>query len=158
MKYSKSVLIAVAIMSFSSTSVFAMEPIVENSIKFISKSKHIGKISNRLFQKDEFSLLNSFNIKSKKMNNQNLSLYPHNQKRFFRTKLRTEGYEPKDIPPVYNVNILTLPKKLEYLDDSYEVFRSPPGFQEMLDESVKHSHKDFPYHIKEETLKEEKKK
>ena len=61
--------------------------------------------------------------------------------RSFHTKLKTKGFEPKIDPLKQTTNTITFPKKLEYVDDSYEIFKTPPGFKEMLDESLKHSHK-----------------
>ena len=75
------------------------------------------------------------------------------QKRFFHTKLKTKGYEPKEPPTTYQFHTLKLPKRLEYVDDTYEVFRAPPGFQEMLEESVKRSHAEQPLPAKVEKKK-----
>lgn len=74
--------------------------------------------------------------------------FSHTRKSFVHTKLRTVGYEPKETPTTHKVHTLKLPKKLEYLDDTYEVFRTPPGFQEMLEESIKRSHTEKLLHEK----------
>lgn len=62
------------------------------------------------------------------------------QKRFFHTKLKTKGFRPEETTTIPQRHILPWPKKIEYLDDTYEVFRTPPGFIERLEESVKRSH------------------
>lgn len=64
------------------------------------------------------------------------------QKQSFHTKFKTEGYKPKETVELPQRHILPWPKKVEYLDDTYEIFRTPPGFKEMLEESVKRSHKE----------------
>ena len=61
----------------------------------------------------------------------------NNRKRFFNTKLKTEGYKPKETHETHQLHILPWPKKVEYLDDTYEVFRTPPDFMEQLEESLR---------------------
>ena len=80
-------------------------------------------------------------------------LYPQMQRRSFSTKLRTKGYEPKEAPVVSEVHTLHLPKKLEYLDENYEVFRTPKDFEKMLEESMQHPHKKATSFTKEEKKK-----
>lgn len=78
---------------------------------------------------------------------------PNIQRRSFSTKLRTKGYEPKEPPVVSEVHTLHLPKRLEYLDESYEVFRTPKDFEKMLEESMHHPHKKTSSFTKEEKKK-----
>ena len=74
----------------------------------------------------------------------------HVQKRSFHTKLKTKGYEPKEKHEISQLYTLDFPKKLEYLDETHEVFRTPPGFQKMLDESLKRYRKDQYLSMKKE--------
>jgi len=88
-----------------------------------------------------------------RMDSKIYSTSPHVQRRSFHTKLRTEGYKPKETAEIPQRHILPWPKKVEYLDDTYEIFRTPPGFIEMLEESVKRSHKETPSLTTEEKKK-----
>lgn len=81
---------------------------------------------------------------------------PHTQKRFNHatpTQLKTRGFRPEKPVEVTQLHTLDLPTKLEYLDETYEVFRTPPGFQNMLEESLKRSHTKASSIIKEEKKK-----
>lgn len=80
-------------------------------------------------------------------------LYPQMQKRSFSTKLRTEGYKPKEEAVIPQRHTVPWPKKVEYLDDTYEVFRTPSGFKEKLEESVKRAHTEQSFPEKMEKKK-----
>ena len=101
-------------------------PEVMNSSKFIAK----------IYPKTGDFRMNRYNF---------YNTYPHIQKRTFHTKLKTDGYKPKETAVIPQRHILPWPKKVEYLDDTYEVFRTPPGFKEKLEESIKRSHTDKPF-------------
>jgi len=75
-----------------------------------------------------------------RMSDRMFDRFSHTRKSFFHTKLKTEGYKPKETAEIPQRHILPWPKKVEYLDDTYEIFRTPPGFKEKLEESVKRSH------------------
>ena len=61
------------------------------------------------------------------------------ERRTVHMQLKTKGFRPEKPIEITQWHTLDLPKRVEYLDETYEVFRTPPGFQEMIENSIKKS-------------------
>ncbi len=61
------------------------------------------------------------------------------QKRFThtQTQLKTKGFRPEKPIETNEWHTLKLPEKVEYVDEAHETFKTPPGFQEKLEKSLR---------------------
>lgn len=59
------------------------------------------------------------------------------QKRSLYTQqLKTKGFRPEGPIEATTWHVINVPKKLEYVDESHEVFKAPEGFQESIEKSL----------------------
>lgn len=58
------------------------------------------------------------------------------QRRAMHTQLKTKGFRPEKSIETTQWHTLKLPKKLEYVDEAHETFKTPPGFIESIERSL----------------------
>lgn len=59
------------------------------------------------------------------------------QKRFVHTQLKTKGFRPEKPIETTVWHTLKLPEKVEYVDEAHETFKTPPGFLESIEKSLR---------------------
>jgi hypothetical protein len=64
------------------------------------------------------------------------------QKRFIHSPQKTKGFKPEKPIESSEWHTLKLPKKVEYVDETHETFKTPPGFIENIEKSLRRKTKE----------------